>query len=78
MTAFDGCLYFSSSGDSNRLLYVLKDGEMEQVTQLSQNVMAIGDGYVNYSDVNRNRTNHGIVNDREKQHPCFSKGAVVI
>lgn len=55
MGVFDRCLYFTpeaSSGNEARLLYVLKDGKMEQVTQLSQDVMAMGDGYVYYSDVN--------------------------
>lgn len=54
MTAFDGRLYFSLSGERTRSLYVLKEGKMEQVTQLSEDVMAMGDGYVYYSDVNSN------------------------
>ena len=55
MGVFDGYLYFSpesSSENDARLLYVLKDGKMEQVTQLLQDVMAMGEGYVYYSGVN--------------------------
>lgn len=52
MTVFEEHLYFSSesSGDSGRALYVLKDGKIEQVTQLARDVMAMGEGFVYYSD----------------------------